>query len=93
MTNGMTYLEATDLARRIGRSPELLQAYMLGKEHGYKQGWADADESAENHAEHAARLFYAMEAGDEWHRKAAKSAQQAIDIYEARQKLKAGELR
>ncbi|MGO2067896.1 hypothetical protein [Glutamicibacter arilaitensis] len=93
MTNGMTYLEATDLARRIGRSPELLQAYMLGKEHGYKQGWADADESAETHAEHAARLFYAMEAGEETHRKFAKSAAESIDVVAAREQMKRGELR
>lgn len=93
MTNGMTYLEATDLARRIGRSPELLQAYMLGKEHGYKQGWADADESAESHAEHAARLFYTMEAGDEIHRNFAKSARNSVDVVAAREQMKRGELR
>lgn len=62
-------------------------------EHGYKLGWADADESAETHAEHAARLFYAMEAGDEVHRKFARSARESIDVVAAREKLKRGELR
>jgi len=89
----MSFTERADLSQRIGRSPELLQAYMLGKEHGYSQGWADADERAESHAEHAARLFYTMEAGEEWHHKAARSAHDAIDVMAAREKLKRGELR
>ncbi|SCC51138.1 hypothetical protein [Arthrobacter sp. NIO-1057] len=93
MTSAMTYTQLTDLSRRIGRSPELFQAYMLGKEHGYKQGWADADDSAENHAEHAARLFYTMEAGEEWQRKAARSAHDAIDVVASREKMKRGDSR
>lgn len=62
-------------------------------EHGYKLGWDDSNKVAESHAEHAARLFYAMEAGEETHRKFAKSAAESIDVVAAREKLKRGELR
>lgn len=86
----MTFTQATDLAHRIGQDPQLLQAYMLGKEHGYKQGWADAEETGEKHAERAARIFYTMEAGEEWQRKAARSAHDAVDVVAHRAKMRAG---
>lgn len=70
-----------------------LVGFKEGMEHGYKLGWADSNAAAETHAEHAARLFYAMEAGDEVHRKFAKSARESIDVVAAREKLKRGELR
>lgn len=93
MTSEMTFTQATDLAHRIGQDPQLLEAYMLGKQHGYKQGWAEAEETAETHAERAARIFYTMEAGEEWQRKAARSAHDAIDVVAAREKMKRGEIR
>lgn len=78
-------------------STPLTDPYLIGfkegMEHGYKLGWADSNAAAESHAEHAARLFYAMEAGEETHRKFAKSAAESIDVVAAREKLKRGELR
>lgn len=70
-----------------------LIGFKEGMEHGYKLGWADSNAAAETHAEHAARLFYTMEAGEETHRKFAKSAAESIDVVAAREKLKRGELR
>lgn len=69
------------------------EIYMDGYEAGFVAGYKKADETAESHAEHAARIFYAMEAGEEIHRKFAKSAHNAIDVVAAREKLRAGELR
>lgn len=88
MSSNMSFTQATDLAHRIGQNPQLLEAYMLGQQHGYKQGWADAEETAETHAERAARIFYTMEAGEEWQRKAARSAHDAVDVVAARNKMK-----
>lgn len=92
MTSALTFTQATDLAHRIGRDPQLLQAYQLGQQHGYSQGWAAAEATAESHAERAARIFYTMEAGEEWQRQAARSAHDAIDVVAAREKLKRGDL-
>lgn len=79
-------------AAYIANNPHAREIYLDGREAGYKagyaQGWADSNAQAESHAEHAARLFYTMEAGEEVHRKFAKSAHDAIDVVAARNKMK-----
>lgn len=78
----------------IASNAQAREIYLLGREQGYSEGyakgWQDADEAAESHAEHAARLFYAMEAGEIVHKQFARSAQNAIDVVAAREELKRG---
>jgi len=78
-------------------SAPLTDPYLIGfkegMEHGYKIGWDEANATAESHAELAARFFYAMEAGDDIHRKLARSAHDAIDVVASREKMKRGENR
>ena len=90
MTSELTYSQRADLAQRIARDPQQLEAYLLGQQDGYSQGYADAEVTAETHAERAARLFYTMEAGEEWQRQAAKSAHEAINIVAEREKTRKG---
>ncbi|MGR6899771.1 hypothetical protein [Glutamicibacter sp. BSL13] len=83
------YWEARDSeVFRQGLNAGYKQGYRHGLEDGHKQGWNAADAAAESHAEHAARLFYTMEAGEKTHREFAKSAQDAISIHAARQRLR-----
>lgn len=70
-----------------------LIGFKEGMEHGYRLGWNDSNAQAESQAELAARFFYAMEAGDEIHRKAARSAHDAIDVVASREKMMRGENR
>ncbi|GEM_PF-3216013 len=89
MTNN--YWEARDSeVFRQGLNAGYKQGYRHGLEDGHKQGWNAADAAAESHAEHAARLFYTMEAGESWHRQAAKSAHDAISVVAARETQRRG---
>lgn len=78
-------------------SAPLTDPYLIGfkegMEHGYRIGWDASNAQAETQAELAARFFYAMEAGDEIHRKLARSAHDAIDVVASRERTKRGENR
>lgn len=77
-------------AQAIATTPHLREVYLDGYLRGYAEGFKQADGTAETHAEHAARLFYTMEAGEQIHRDFAKSAAEALDIHAARQAQRRG---
>ncbi|GAA5227250.1 hypothetical protein [Paeniglutamicibacter antarcticus] len=58
--------------------------YFMGIEAGYIQGFNAADRSAETEAEHAARIFYAMDAQEAHQRAAAKNAAEWVDVAQHR---------